>query len=728
MLPLLLAGAKSLAKKENPKTKKVNTDSLLKKSKSGSDDSKDIKKSSSIVLRSSSAISTKKISTESFIPKKEESVLKGTSKEKRIGFEDFIKELKFINKTLDSIKEVLKKQISNKEEQIKSSRVTAEKLKKKKRESDLEKKKPKGEKKEFIKKPSVSFLDAIINFLTNVFLGTLAVFALDNLPKIIGIFDSISKDFNIWTALKFGILALTNGFRRSLRFFLKITGKLLSGPAKLIGKTIGFAAKQVGKIFKSLGSKVFNLIKGPLKNLLGPGLSNALGGAARGAGSILRRGATRALPRLGAAIAGRTGAQVGKGLGILTGKGLKHFSRIGGIFKRIPVVGALIALGIDLALGVPPDEAVVGAIGGSIGAGIGAGVGSLILPLFGTAAGGFVGGIIGDWLGKELYKWIKPKVSELLPKQEDEEEPSLRAEGGSTGSKRSSSPAKTALRTPSGTTGIGSTKRERWNKFMEMGRKAGSKFPELVAAQFALESGWGEKTSGRFNYFGIKATAGESATLHRTQEYSGGRYVSIIARFKNFSSPQDAVNDLVNKWYKNYKGYRGVNRATSSFHAAQLLKQEGYATDISYVQKLKKLIKQWHGGKIPEDRVYSDSSLASSSQDTGPSFDVERSIQPPPTIYMADIRGAANQKIASSTPSPTAPVSSANPASSVAPSVSAEPSYQQPQSVVVPIPLPQPQQPQQMPSGGGLQLIPIGGGLNRGDAYREVLNVSLYKR
>ena len=119
--------------------------------------------------------------------------------------------------------------------------------------------------------------------------------------------------------------------------------------------------------FLLCASKVFNLIKGPLKNLLGPGLSNALGGAARGAGSILRRGATRALPRLGAAIAGRTGAQVGKGLGILTGKGLKHFSRIGGIFKRIPVVGALIALGIDLALGVPPDEAVVGAIGGIIG-------------------------------------------------------------------------------------------------------------------------------------------------------------------------------------------------------------------------------------------------------------------------------------------------------------------------------------------------------------------------
>jgi len=783
MLPLLLAGAKSLAKKENPKTKKVNADSLLKKSKSGSDDSKDIKKSSSIVLRSSSAISTKRISTESFIPKKEESVLKDTSKEKKIGFEDFIKELQSINKTLDSIKDVLKNQISNKESESRKSRITSEKLKKKQRESELEKKKPKGKKKEFIKKPSVSFLDAIINFFTNVFLGSLAVFAIENLPSIMGAFSDISKNFNIWTAIKFGILALTNGFRRSLKFFLKIAGKLLSGPAKLIGKTISFAAKQVGKIFKSLGSKVFNLIKGPLKNLLGSGLSNALGGAARGAGSILRRGATRALPRLGAAIAGRTGAQVGKGLGILTGKGLKHFAKIGGIFKRIPVVGALIALGIDLALGVPPDEAVVGAIGGSIGAGIGAGVGSLILPLFGTAAGGFVGGIIGDWLGKELYRWIKPKVSELLPKQEDEEEPVLQAEGGLSGGSRlsgsSGGPTGSVSRPSGGSTPrstntggftLSSHAKRRIGgdtQFLQLVRSYASKLrinPADLLGLMASESGLNPASDNGRHVGLIQFSSSSAASVGTTQgalkkmtrsqqmpyvyKYlrpklsgipgkvtAGHLYTSV---FLPAFTKKPANFVVASRDGSLPVGYPESRRWYSSNKGLDLNK-DGRITIAELGKRIQDKKKEFgiHGGSVESglDIPLGPSTPSRDGFDIASFMGSGTESEPPMPLFMADIRGAANQRMSpsSQTPStpsgPTASVSSARPASSVAPSVSAEPSYQQPQSIVVPIQLPQAQQPQQMPAAAGrAQLVPIGGGLNRGDAYREVLNVSLYKR
>ena len=44
-------------------------------------------------------------------------------------------------------------------------------------------------------------------------------------------------------------------------------------------------------------------------------------------------------------------------------------------------------------------------------------------------------------------------------------------------------------------------------------RLSGAAHPQLVAAQWALESGWGKTPSGKNNYFGIKAGSGESGYL-----------------------------------------------------------------------------------------------------------------------------------------------------------------------------------------------------------------------
>ena len=114
---------------------------------------------------------------------------------------------------------------------------------------------------------------------------------------------------------------------------------------------------------------------------------------------------------------------------------------------------------------------------------------------------------------------------------------------------------------------------------------AGAKFPEVVAAQWALESGWGKHTSGKNNYFGIKGITGKGS-LVRTTEFIAGVEQKVDAWFKDYPSLQDCVTDLVNKWYKDYKGYKGVNRATSPDECAELLIQEGYATDPNYVTKL----------------------------------------------------------------------------------------------------------------------------------------------
>jgi len=51
-----------------------------------------------------------------------------------------------------------------------------------------------------------------------------------------------------------------------------------------------------------------------------------------------------------------------------------------------------------------------------------------------------------------------------------------------------------------------------WEGVMQAAKAAGAKYPELVAAQWALESGWGKHTSGRHNYFGLKGEGSDCVT------------------------------------------------------------------------------------------------------------------------------------------------------------------------------------------------------------------------
>lgn len=134
-----------------------------------------------------------------------------------------------------------------------------------------------------------------------------------------------------------------------------------------------------------------------------------------------------------------------------------------------------------------------------------------------------------------------------------------------------------------------------WHNIADMADKAGARFPELVAAQWALESAWGQRVSGRNNYFGIKG----KGTKHKTREWETDRFITITDEFQDYDTPQACVNDLVNKWYKDYKGYQGINRALTRDEAARLLVVEGYATDPDYA---KKLINLMNRNSVPNDK------------------------------------------------------------------------------------------------------------------------------
>jgi hypothetical protein len=142
---------------------------------------------------------------------------------------------------------------------------------------------------------------------------------------------------------------------------------------------------------------------------------------------------------------------------------------------------------------------------------------------------------------------------------------------------------------------VGKENENSWGGVKAAAKKAGAKFPEVVAAQWALESGWGAHTSGDNNFFGIKAAGNESYSTCTTWEHYDGKDVEIQARFRDFDSLQECIDDLVAKWYHDYKSYKGVNRAQTVGECCQLLKQEGYATDPHYAAKLMSIINRQAG-------------------------------------------------------------------------------------------------------------------------------------
>ena len=126
-----------------------------------------------------------------------------------------------------------------------------------------------------------------------------------------------------------------------------------------------------------------------------------------------------------------------------------------------------------------------------------------------------------------------------------------------------------------------------WKGVKAAAARLGATYPEVVAAQWALESGWGKHTSGKNNFFGIKGTPGTTTT---TKEFLNGKWVTISDTFKDYDTPVACINDLITLWYKDYKGFRGVNRAANWEKCCQLLRKEGYATDPNYPDLLIRLI------------------------------------------------------------------------------------------------------------------------------------------
>lgn len=130
-------------------------------------------------------------------------------------------------------------------------------------------------------------------------------------------------------------------------------------------------------------------------------------------------------------------------------------------------------------------------------------------------------------------------------------------------------------------------------------------------AQFILESGYGksELALGANNCFGMKkslsgntwggsAWDGSSIYTKKTQEQNAdGSYVTITADFRRYGCVEDSIADhsayLLGAKNGSKLRYEGLKGCSDYKKAAQIIKDGGYATSLTYVDKLCNIIERW---------------------------------------------------------------------------------------------------------------------------------------
>ena len=122
----------------------------------------------------------------------------------------------------------------------------------------------------------------------------------------------------------------------------------------------------------------------------------------------------------------------------------------------------------------------------------------------------------------------------------------------------------------------------------KLAKEVGVKFPEVVAAQFGVESDHGLQVTGKNNYFGIKATQAEidagQSTLAPTFEEIDGKKVRVMAHFKNFDTIKQSIEHYKKFWNDDFQDRKGTVNMNTAEEAIIRLKENGYATDSDYVK------------------------------------------------------------------------------------------------------------------------------------------------
>ena len=122
-------------------------------------------------------------------------------------------------------------------------------------------------------------------------------------------------------------------------------------------------------------------------------------------------------------------------------------------------------------------------------------------------------------------------------------------------------------------------------------------YASVMIAQAALESGWGNSalsTQGH-NLFGVKWNGTGNYVTMPTQEYYGGQWHTINAKFQSYNSYYDSLTGYAQLIKNNFPNSIRANAATPQIAAANLKYgvYGSYATDPNYANSLDRMISDY---------------------------------------------------------------------------------------------------------------------------------------
>ena len=367
-------------------------------------------------------------------------------------------------------------QSDQEKEKLKLLSQQRKKEKKKKREAKLEKGAGMGMMGNIgkgIKETAQGPLDRMIKFLTNIVIGSLAVFLVNNGKKIQKFFQGIGENLELFSKL---LRVSIFGFQQAMVLAnkgLKIAGQGLKKVLSPIGKAFKAIGSKIKGVFKALGGKFLKLLKKipgvkGLTNLI-KGVGKVLTGAktavtatktavktgvkktvskvtkpvtkavskvtkpvtktvskvskpvTKVASGVLKKGVAKAPGRLLIKLFGKNTAQMVAN----SGKLFKTLAK-GAKAIKIPILGPIIVAITSILSGDNFEKTMFKTLGtvfgGMIGGGLGAALGGLGAP-FGMLIGEIVGEFIGDLLynvirgdddGTKGVEFLKKKFGQIL--------------------------------------------------------------------------------------------------------------------------------------------------------------------------------------------------------------------------------------------------------------------------------------------------------------------------
>lgn len=153
----------------------------------------------------------------------------------------------------------------------------------------------------------------------------------------------------------------------------------------------------------------------------------------------------------------------------------------------------------------------------------------------------------------------------------------------------------------------------------------------LTIAQAILESSWGRSSlavAPNNNLFGIKGSYNGQSCTFPTSEYINGKWVRVNANFRKYPSWAESIADH-SALFNNYNRYANLRGCTDYKLACKYVREDGYATDPSYTNKLINLIE---ANNLNRFDIESNSQSKQPTQTVSSEANITYTIQPGDTL------------------------------------------------------------------------------------------------